>query len=91
VAKFKSTPEGDGNLLDHSCLLYIHEHAEGNPHKNDGLALIVAGHAGRLATGMHSKVTGTIGDLYLTLADDIMQSGLGKFPTASKTMSLLLA
>jgi hypothetical protein len=91
VAKLKSTPEGDGNLLDHSCLLYIHEHAEANPHKNDGLALIVAGHAGRLATGMHSKVTGTIGDLYLTLADDIMQSGLGKFPTASKKMSLLLA
>ena len=30
VAKLKSIPEGDGTLLDHCCLLYIHEHAEAN-------------------------------------------------------------
>ena len=46
VAKLKSTPEGDGTLLDHCCLLYVHEHAEANDHKNNGLACIVAGHAG---------------------------------------------
>src|SRR6266849_2032806 len=28
IAKLKSIPEGDGTLLDHFCLLYIHEHAE---------------------------------------------------------------
>ncbi|MGH9722249.1 MAG: DUF1552 domain-containing protein [Bryobacteraceae bacterium] len=91
LAKLKSTPEGEGNVLDHTCLLYLHEHAEANPHKNDGLALIVAGHAGRLATGLHSKVTGTEGDLYLTLAADVMQSGITKFPTAGKKLSVLLA
>jgi hypothetical protein len=69
----------------------MHEHAEADPHKNDGLALIVAGHAGTLATGMHSKVMGTIGDLYLTIADDIMQSNLGKFPTASKKLDVIVA
>ena len=91
VSKLKSIPEGGGSVLDHTCLVYMHEHAEADPHKNDGLALIVAGHAGRLATGMHSKVMGTIGDLYLTIADDIMQSNLGKFPTASKKLDVIVA
>jgi hypothetical protein len=91
LAKLKSIPEGEGTVLDHTCLLYLHEHAEANPHKNDGLALIVAGHAGKLATGLHSKVTGTVGDLFLTIADDLMEANLGKFPTASKKLSVLLA
>ena len=51
LAKLKSIPEGDGTVLDHTCLLYAHEHAEANPHKCSGLAMIVAGHAGRLETG----------------------------------------
>ena len=55
VGKLKAMPEGDGNLLDHTLLVYVHEHAEANPHKNNGLAAIVAGHAGRLKTGMHRR------------------------------------
>ncbi len=91
VAKLKSIPEGDGTLLDHCCLVYVHEHAEANPHKNNGLAAIVAGHAGRrLATGTHTKVTGTVGDLYLTLADEVMQAGIGKFPMATRRMTEIL-
>jgi hypothetical protein len=91
MAKLKSIPEGDGTLLDHTCLLFTHEHAEANSHKNNGLAAIVAGAKGKLATGQHSKVTGTVGDLYLTLADDVMKAGLGKFPTATKKMGEVLA
>ena len=34
---------------------------------------------------------GTIGDLYLTVADEIMDAGVGKFPTASKKMTEILA
>jgi hypothetical protein len=90
IAKLKSIPEGDGTVFDHSCLLYVHEHAEANPHKNSGLAMIVAGHAGKLATGMHTKVTGTVGDLYLTLADDVLNADVGKFPTASRKMTDIL-
>jgi hypothetical protein len=89
LAKLKSIPEGDGTVLDHCCLLYAHEHAEANPHKCSGLAMIVAGHAGRLTTGTHTRVMGTIGDLYLTLADDVMEANLGRFPTASKKLSLV--
>jgi hypothetical protein len=91
LAKLKSIPEGDGTVLDHCCLLYAHEHAEANPHKCSGLAMIVAGHAGRLKTGSHTRVMGTIGDLYLTLADDIMEANLGRFPTASKKIGEILA
>ncbi|HWC00481.1 MAG TPA: DUF1552 domain-containing protein [Bryobacteraceae bacterium] len=84
LAKLKATPEGDGNLLDHTCLLFIHEHAEANDHKNNGLAAIVAGHAGRLVTGTHTKTTGTIGDLYLTLANDLLKANVDHFPTADR-------
>ena len=87
VAKMKSTPEGDGTLLDHTALVYVHEHAEANAHKNNGLAMIVAGHAGGLKTGMHTKTTGTVGDLYLTVADEALQAGVGAFPTADKKLN----
>lgn len=90
LGRLKSTPEGDGNLLDHCCLVYVHEHAEANPHKNNGLGLIVAGHAGRLATGMHTETTGTVGDLYVTLADEVMHAGIGTFPTFNRKLTEVL-
>ena len=81
IAKLISVPEGDGALFDHCCLVYVHEHAEANPHKNSGLAMLVAGGIGRLAKGAHTRVTGTVGDAYLTIADEVMQAGIGKFPS----------
>jgi hypothetical protein len=86
LAKLKSIPEGDGTLLDHTGVLFLHEHAEANIHKNNGLAAVVAGH--RLAGGKHTKVTGTLGDLYLTLANNVLKAGLPAFPTASQTLEI---
>ena len=91
VAKLKSVPEGDGSVFDHTCLLYVHEHAEANPHKNSGLAMILAGGLPSLAKGKHTRITGTVGDVYLTVADEIMGAGIGKFPTATKKLGSLLA
>ncbi len=91
VAKLKSTPEGDGTLFDNTVLAYVHEHAEANPHKNSGLAMIVAGGSKKMARGRHTRVTGTVGDVYLTLADDVLSAGVGKFPTATKKLGTLLA
>jgi hypothetical protein len=91
VARLKATPEGDTNLLDHTCLLFVHEHAEANDHKNNGLAVIVAGHPGRLVTGTHSKATGTIGDLYMTLANDLLKANLDHFPTADRKVPGVIA
>jgi hypothetical protein len=93
VAKLKSIPEGDGTLLDHTCLVFVHEHAEANIHKNSGVIAIVAGSKDRLAHGRHTRVMGTIGDLYRTLADGALDAGLGAdaFPTSSRRLTELLA
>jgi Protein of unknown function (DUF1552) len=87
VSKLKSMPEGDGNLLDHTVLVYLHEHAEANSHKTSGMIAILAGHAGGVKTGTHSMMTGTVGDLYLTLAEEVMGARIESFPSASKKLS----
>src|SRR5579863_8826181 len=83
VGRLKATPEGDGNLLDHTLLVFVHEHAEANAHKNNNLAVIVAGHTGSMKTGLHTRTTGTLSDLYLTLSEETMGVRIQKFPTAS--------
>ena len=85
----KAVQEGDGTLLDHSCCLLAHEHAEANPHKDNGLAVILAGHAHSMKTGLHSKMRRTIGDLYWTLADEVLGARLAgkEFPNAEKKLS----
>jgi hypothetical protein len=90
VAKLKATPEGDGNMLDSTCALMVHEHAEANAHKNSGLAIVAAGHLGSMKTGSHTEVTGTIGDLYLTVADELFNIGIEKFPTANQKLSVIV-
>jgi len=44
-----------------------------------------------VAHGRHLKLDGTIGDLYLTLTDQVLGAGLGKYPTASRKMTQILA
>ena len=87
LARLKSIPEGSGTLLDHTCALFVHEHAEANPHKNAGLAMIAAGHAGNMKTGLHTRMTGTVGDLYLTLAEEVVGARIGSFPTGEKRLT----
>ncbi|MCA9126217.1 MAG: DUF1552 domain-containing protein [Planctomycetales bacterium] len=87
VARLKSIPEGNGTLLDNTCALFVHEHAEANSHKNSGLAMIAAGHAGGMKTGRHTRVAGTVGDLYLTLAEEVVGAAIGSFPTGDKKLS----
>ncbi len=90
VAKLKSIPEGAGTLLDNTVLVFVHEHAEAGPHKNNGMIALVAG-GKKLAVGRHTRVAGTIGDLYLTVADEVLGAGLGKFPAANRTLIEILA
>ncbi len=90
VGKLKSTPEGDGTLLDNCALLYVHEHAEANVHKNSGGAVIVAGRAGRLSPGRHTRVTGTFGDLYRTVAAEV-GARIDSFPTSYGSLSAVTA
>ncbi len=91
VGKLKATPEAAGNMLDKTTLVYIHEHAEANDHKNNGLSVILAGQPSKLLTGRHTRTTGTIGDLYLAVANKTMDAGLKTFPSASKEISGIFA
>ncbi len=91
VGRLKATPEGDGNLLDNTTIVFVHEHAEANDHKNNGLSVIVAGHAGKLLTGRHTRTTGTISDLYLAVANKAMGADLKAFPTAAREISGIFA
>jgi hypothetical protein len=85
----KAVPEGDGNLLDHSACVFVHEHAEADDHKCNGQAMLVAG--GGLKGGTHTKTHNGIGDVYLTIAEEILKTPLGKeFPTAEEKMSFLV-
>jgi hypothetical protein len=54
LEKLKATPDGDGNLLDHSLILYGSSMSNGNQHDHDPLPVLVAGGAsGKLEGGRH--------------------------------------
>ena len=56
--KLKSTPDGDGTLLDHSLVLYGSSMSNGNQHDHDPLPVILAGAAaGQLKGGRHMQYT----------------------------------
>jgi hypothetical protein len=90
LGKLKSIPEGDGNLLDNTLILYVHEHAEANSHKTSGMSAILAGHASGVKMGIHTAITGTLGDLYLTLAEEAMGARIGKFPSANRKLNEII-
>jgi hypothetical protein len=54
--KLKATPDGDGNLLDHSLILYGSAMSNSNVHDHGPLPVLLAGGAaGRLKGGRHLK------------------------------------
>ena len=54
VERLRSTPDGDGSLLDHSLLLYGSGISDSNIHMHDNLPLVLVGRAGgRIAGGRH--------------------------------------
>ena len=56
LERLKSTPDGDGNLLDHSLILYGSGMSNSNIHNHGPLPVFVAGGAaGRLKGGRHLK------------------------------------
>lgn len=55
--KLKSTPDGDGSLLDHSLFLYGSGMSNGNAHSHDNLPMVlVGGAAGKVKGDRHIKV-----------------------------------
>jgi hypothetical protein len=88
LGRMKAVREGDGTLLDHSAVLFVHEHAEANDHKNSGHGVIVAGGAGGLRGGEHTRASGTFGDLYRTAAEEALETPIGEdeIPTGSRRL-----
>src|SRR6266545_4745245 len=92
------SPEGQRTMRD-ICRWHVEEFAylvgrlkaipEGAGTLLDSTCLVFAhGHAGGMKTGMHSKMRHTIGDLYLTVAEEVLKLPLEKgFPTAEKKIS----
>jgi hypothetical protein len=46
LGKLKSTPDGDGSLLDHSQIVYGSGLSDGNRHQHNNLPILVAGQSG---------------------------------------------
>jgi hypothetical protein len=56
LEKLKNTPDGDGNLLDHTLVLYGSPMGDSNVHNHKRCPLFLAGHAsGKLPGNMHVR------------------------------------
>src|SRR5580765_4814835 len=72
LEKLRSTPDGDGTLLDHSLILYGGAMSNSNVHNHSPLPILVAGGAaGRMKGGRHLKYPENtpMANLLLTILD----------------------
>jgi hypothetical protein len=93
VDKLKSTPDGDGTLLDHSMVVYGSGISDGNSHSHVDLPTVIFGRGnGKLKTGQHIKYeTGTMmSRMFLTLMD-VMGVEQEKFAGSSEKLSEMIA
>ncbi|MDA2928984.1 DUF1552 domain-containing protein [Acidobacteria bacterium AH-259-O06] len=97
LEKLKSTPEGNGSLLDHSIYLYGSGMGNPNVHDHVNLPILVAGGgAGKVKGGRHIKYAEPtpMANLHLTLLDsvgghlDSFADSTGKIDTLRKPISL---
>jgi hypothetical protein len=82
LERLKATPDGDGNLLDHSLLLYGSAMSNSNVHNHGPLPVLVAGGAaGRMKGGRHIKYPENtpMSNLLMTILDKagIPQASVG--------------
>jgi hypothetical protein len=74
LEKLKTTPDGDGSLLDHSIVLYGSAMGDANQHNHAPLPIILAGAAsGRLKGGRHIRnpKDTTMSNLLLAILDKL--------------------
>jgi hypothetical protein len=70
LEKLRSTPDGDGSLLDHSLIIYGAGMADSNMHATDPLPLVAVG--GGVGTGhrhMQLPTRTPVGDFWLNVAE----------------------
>jgi hypothetical protein len=73
LEKLRSTPDGDGSLLDHILILYGSGMSDSNAHSpNDLPLLLVGGGAGPVPGGRHEKhQKGVAANLHLSILDKV--------------------
>ena len=74
LKKLKSTPDGDGSLLDHMMVTYGSGFSDGNAHDHANLPLVVAGRAnGQLRPGRHVryKLETPMSNLFVAMLDRV--------------------
>ncbi|MDZ4782298.1 MAG: DUF1552 domain-containing protein [Planctomycetia bacterium] len=74
LEKLKATPDGDGNLLDNSMIVYGSGIGDGNRHNHDDLPILLAGRGGGTITpGRHIEFSDEtpLANLYLSMLDRI--------------------
>ena len=72
AAKLKATPDGDGNLLDHTTIMYGSGISNSTRHAGNNLPiLLLGGGAGRLPSGRHIAYENepSLANLLVTLMD----------------------
>jgi hypothetical protein len=72
IARLKATPDGDGNLLDRSMILYGCGIADSNRHTHEKLPILIMGGAnGGVETGRHiaTKEDTPVANVFLSMMD----------------------
>lgn len=70
LEKLRSTPDGDGTLLDHMTLIYGAGIGDSNSHTPYNIPVMLAGGgAGNLKGGRHIKFNAPLANLHMTLLD----------------------
>ncbi len=88
LGKLKSIPEGEGNLLDHSMVMFGSGLRDGNRHAEENLPILLAGGGGgRLKRGQHIAFAEEtpLANLYLTMGQ-IMGLEMESFGDATGTL-----
>jgi hypothetical protein len=94
LEKLRSTPDGDGSLLDHSMLLYGGALSDGNLHLYTNLPLLlVAGGIGGIKGGQHIRYPNRtpMGNLLLTMLDKANVPYVDKIGDSNGRLELLSA
>ena len=73
LEKLKNTPDGDGNLLDHSIVLYGSPMGDSNVHNHKRVPLFIAGHGGGTKGNQHiaTKDETPMANVLLTMAQKL--------------------
>ncbi len=74
LEKLRSTPDGDGSLLDHSIMLYGSGISNGNTHSHDDLPIVLAGGGGGQIKGgryIRYPYETPMANLHMTILDKL--------------------